>query len=82
MLRALVAPAYLIVTVVASFAATLGLITFAFTELLGSSGIAFNLVLLAFIFLVALGADYNIFLMSRAREEAAGTAPGRGSWSR
>jgi putative drug exporter of the RND superfamily len=70
-LRALVAPAYLIVTVVASFTATLGLITFAFTELLGSGGIAFNLVLLAFIFLVALGVDYNIFLMARAREEAA-----------
>ena len=70
-LRALVAPAYLILTVVASFAATLGLMTFAFTELFGSEGIAFNLVLLAFIFLVALGVDYNIFLMARAREEAA-----------
>jgi RND superfamily putative drug exporter len=70
-LRALVAPGYLMLTVVASFAATLGLITFAFTELLGSSGLAFNLVLLSFIFLVALGVDYNIFLMTRAREEAA-----------
>ncbi len=70
-LRALAAPAYLIVTVVASFAATLGLVTFAFTDLLGSSGLAFDLVLLAFIFLVALGVDYNIFLMTRAREEAA-----------
>ncbi len=69
-LRALVAPAYLILTVVASFAATLGLVSFGFTELLGSEGIAFNLVLLAFIFLVALGVDYNIFLMARAREEA------------
>jgi RND superfamily putative drug exporter len=70
-LRALVAPVYLMLTVVASFAATLGLVTFAFTELLGSDGITFNLVLLAFIFLVALGVDYNIFLMTRAREEAA-----------
>ena len=70
-LRALVAPAYLIVTVVASFAATLGLVTFGFTEILGADGMAFNLVLLAFIFLVALGVDYNIFLMTRAREEAA-----------
>jgi RND superfamily putative drug exporter len=69
-LRALVAPAYLMLTVVASFAATLGLVTFAFTELLGASGMAFDLVLLAFIFLVALGVDYNIFLMTRAREEA------------
>ena len=69
-LRALVAPAYLILTVVASFAATLGLCTFLFSEL-GSEGIAFNLVLLSFLFLVALGVDYNIFLMARAREEAA-----------
>ena len=69
-LRALVAPAYLILTVVASFAATLGLCTFIFS-VLGSEGIAFNLVLLSFLFLVALGVDYNIFLMARAREEAA-----------
>jgi RND superfamily putative drug exporter len=69
-LRALTAPGYLIVTVVASFAATLGLVTFAFTQLFGSGGISFDLVLLAFIFLVALGVDYNIFLMTRAREEA------------
>jgi RND superfamily putative drug exporter len=69
-LRALVAPAYLILTVVASFAATLGLCTFLFSAF-GSEGIAFNLVLLSFLFLVALGVDYNIFLMTRAREEAA-----------
>jgi putative drug exporter of the RND superfamily len=70
-LRALLAPAYLILTVVASFAATLGLATFAFTELFGAEGLAFDLDLMAFIFLVALGVDYNIFLMTRAREEAA-----------
>jgi RND superfamily putative drug exporter len=70
-MRALVAPTYLMFTVVASFAATLGLVTFAFIELFGSNGISFNLVLLSFIFLVALGVDYNIFLMTRAREEAA-----------
>jgi putative drug exporter of the RND superfamily len=70
-LRALVAPAYLIATVLASFAATLGLATFAFTEVLQMAGLAFNLELMAFIFLVALGVDYNIFLMTRAREEAA-----------
>ena len=69
-LRALAAPGCLIVTVVASFAATLGLVTFLFTQVFGSSGISFDLVLLAFIFLVALGVDYNIFLMARAREEA------------
>ncbi len=69
-LRALVAPAYLILTVVMSFAATLGLCTFLFSQL-SSEGVAFNLVLMAFLFLVALGVDYNIFLMTRAREEAA-----------
>lgn len=76
-LRALAAPAYLLATVILSFAATLGLCTFAFSQL-SSEGIAFNLVLMAFIFLVALGVDYNIFLMTRAREEAAahGTSEG------
>jgi len=69
-LRALVAPAYLIATVLASFAATLGLATFAFIEVFGMDGLAFNLELMSFIFLVALGVDYNIFLMTRAREEA------------
>ncbi len=69
-LRALLAPLLLIVTVVLSFAATLGLCTALFS-LLSSEGIAFNLVLMAFLFLVALGVDYNIFLMTRAREEAA-----------
>jgi RND superfamily putative drug exporter len=69
-LRALVAPAYLILTVVASFAATLGLCTFLFSEF-GTEGVAFDLVLLSFLFLVALGVDYNIFLMARVREEAA-----------
>ena len=69
-LRAFVAPVYLMATVLASFAATVGLITFAFTAL-GAAGMAFNLVLMSFIFLVALGVDYNIFLMARAREEAA-----------
>jgi RND superfamily putative drug exporter len=70
-LRALIAPAYLIATVLASFAATLGLATFAFTEVFHTDGLAFNLELMSFIFLVALGVDYNIFLMTRAREEAA-----------
>ena len=70
LLRALAAPAYLIATVLASFAATLGLATFAFTEVFGMEGLAFNLELMSFIFLVALGVDYNIFLMTRVQEEA------------
>ena len=70
LLVAIAAPLYLIVTVVASFAATLGLITLLFTHLFGHEGLAFNLVLISFIFLVALGVDYNIFLMDRVRHEA------------
>jgi putative drug exporter of the RND superfamily len=71
-LRALAAPAYLIATVVASFFATLGLATVIFIVVCGQAGLTYDLVLLSFIFLVALGVDYNIFLMGRAREEAAG----------
>jgi RND superfamily putative drug exporter len=68
-LQALAAPLYLMATVVLSFAGTLGLATFAFSHL-GSEGVAFDLTLLSFLFLVALGVDYNIFLMTRVREEA------------
>jgi RND superfamily putative drug exporter len=80
LLRALVAPLYVIVTVVASFAATLGIATVLFTQVIGEDGLTFNLTLMSFIFLVALGVDYNIFLMHRAREEARehGTAAGMG----
>ncbi len=78
-LRAIVAPLYLMATVVASFAATLGLVTFAFTEILGMEGLAFNLVLMAFLFLVALGVDYNIYLMARVREEAAAAGTREGT---
>jgi RND superfamily putative drug exporter len=70
LLVAVAAPLYLIATVVASFAATLGLVTLLFTHLFGHEGLAFNLVLISFIFLVALGVDYNIFLMDRVRHEA------------
>jgi putative drug exporter of the RND superfamily len=70
LLRALAAPLYLMATVVLSFAGTLGLATFLFAHL-GSEGVAFDLTLLSFLFLVALGVDYNIFLMTRVREEAA-----------
>jgi putative drug exporter of the RND superfamily len=70
LLAAIAAPLYLIATVVASFAATLGLVTLLFTHLFGHEGLAFNLVLISFIFLVALGVDYNIFLMDRVRREA------------
>jgi RND superfamily putative drug exporter len=69
LLQAVAAPLYLIATVVLSFAGTLGLMTFVFSHV-GTEGVTFDLVLLSFIFLVALGVDYNIFLMTRVREEA------------
>lgn len=70
LLRALVGPVLLVLTVVASFAAALGGANFAFTHWLGYPALDTSVPLLAFLFLVALGVDYNIFLVSRAREEA------------
>jgi RND superfamily putative drug exporter len=72
LLRALVAPVLLVVTVVLSFAAALGVSAVAFNHLFHfpNSDPAFPL--FAFVFLVALGIDYNIFLMTRVREETLG----------
>jgi RND superfamily putative drug exporter len=69
-LRSLVAPVYLIVSVVLSYLAALGLATIVFIDLGGDSGISFVLPFLMFIFLFALGEDYNILVMTRIREEA------------
>jgi RND superfamily putative drug exporter len=70
LLRSLVAPVLLIGTVIVSYAAALGAGAFAFRHILGYAGEDPSLVLFSFLFLVALGCDYNIFLMARAREEA------------
>jgi putative drug exporter of the RND superfamily len=70
LLQAIVAPLVLIATVMASFFGTLGLSIFFFIEVQGSEGVDASLPTFAFIFLVALGVDYTIFLMSRVREEA------------
>jgi RND superfamily putative drug exporter len=70
LLRALVAPLFLLATVVLSYAATLGLTVAIFKYLFGQHGFHSAMPLIIFIFLVALGSDYNIFLMSRVREEA------------
>ncbi|MEX2193960.1 MAG: MMPL family transporter [Thermoleophilaceae bacterium] len=69
LLRALVAPLFLLATVVASFFAALGISLVAFNVLLGEFAVDPAYVLFSFIFLVALGVDYNIFLMSAVREE-------------
>jgi len=70
LLRALLTPLILIGTVVLSFAATLGVCGFFFTHVFHFAGADQAFPLFAFVFLVALGIDYNIFLMTRVREEA------------
>ncbi|MEV0761006.1 MMPL family transporter [Nocardia sp. NPDC050435] len=70
LLRAIAAPIGLVLTVVLSFGSALGASVFLFEHLFGFAGLDAGLILLAFLFLVALGVDYNIFLVSRAREEA------------
>jgi putative drug exporter of the RND superfamily len=70
LLRALVAPLLLIASVVVGFLGTLGFSVFVFIKVIGDTGVDNSLPTYAFIFLVALGIDYTIFLMSRVREEA------------
>ena len=70
LLRSLVAPLLLIVSVIVSFAAALGTGIWVSEHIFGFTGVGPTLPLLAFVFLVALGIDYNIFLMARVREEA------------
>ena len=69
LLRSLIAPLLLIATVILSFLAALGTGILVFEHVFGFPGIDPSLPLLAFVFLVALGIDYNIFLMARVREE-------------
>ena len=78
LLRSLVAPVVLVATVVATYAASLGISWVLFTQVLGFERLDDGVPLLAFVFLVALGVDYNIFLVTRASEEARthGTRPG------
>lgn len=70
LLRALVAPLYLIATVLLSYFGTLGVSLLVFKYVFGQNTVDPFYPLITFVFLVALGVDYNIFLMSRVREEA------------
>lgn len=70
LLRSILAAALLLGTVVLSFAATLGVCALVFDHVFGFAGTDAAFPLFAFIFLVALGIDYNIFLMTRVREES------------
>ncbi|MEV4245284.1 MMPL family transporter [Streptosporangium canum] len=69
LLRSLMTPVLLVVTVALNFLATLGVSTLVFTHVFGFTGSDASVPLYGFVFLVALGVDYNIFLMSRVREE-------------
>ncbi|MEV7012308.1 MMPL family transporter [Streptosporangium sp. NPDC051022] len=71
LLRSLTTPLLLVVTVALNFLATLGVSTLVFTHVFGFTGSDASVPLYGFVFLVALGVDYNIFLMSRVREETA-----------
>jgi RND superfamily putative drug exporter len=71
LLRALLVPLLLVLSVILSYAAALGFGVFVSDAIFGFPGVDPALPLLCFVFLVALGIDYNIFLMARVREEAA-----------
>ncbi|MFI6653463.1 MMPL family transporter [Streptomyces sp. NPDC050529] len=70
LLRSVLVPVLLVATVGLNFLATLGVSSLVFKHVLGFSGTDASVPLYGFVFLVALGVDYNIFLMSRVREEA------------
>ena len=74
LLKALVAPLLLLGSVVLSFFSAMGAAWLIFQNVFGMSGLDFSVFLYSFLFLVALGVDYNIFLVSRAREESANMA--------
>jgi RND superfamily putative drug exporter len=78
LLRSVVAPLLLVGTVLATYGAAMGASWWIFTGPLGFDAIDVNVPLFSFIFLVALGVDYNIFLVTRAREEAVGHGSGEG----
>jgi putative drug exporter of the RND superfamily len=78
-LRAVVAPLLLVATVVLSFAAALGVSALVFDHVFGFAGADPSFPLWTFVFLVALGTDYNIFLMTRVHEETKRHGPRRGA---
>jgi putative drug exporter of the RND superfamily len=71
LLRSVVAPLLLLLTVIVSFAASVGAASLVLQHVFGIPALDAGVPLLSFLFLVALGVDYNIFLVTRAREEAA-----------
>jgi RND superfamily putative drug exporter len=78
LLRSFLAPALLVATVIVSFAATLGASGLVFSSVFHFTGTDPSFPLTAFVFLTALGIDYNIFLMTRVREESLRTGTRKG----
>ncbi|WP_216588139.1 MMPL family transporter [Streptomyces brasiliscabiei] len=78
LLRSLLLPVLLVATVALNFLATLGISSLVFTHVFGFSGTDPSVPLYGFVFLVALGVDYNIFLMDRVREETLRHGPRQG----
>ncbi|HEX8006726.1 MAG TPA: MMPL family transporter [Trebonia sp.] len=79
LLRSLIAPVVLIATVIMSYGAALGLSALAFQHVFGFAAADTSVPLFVFVFLVALGIDYNIFLMTRVREETLRQGTRRGA---
>lgn len=79
LLRAIIAPLVLLVTTVLSFGATLGISAFLFNHVWHFPGADPSVVIFGFVFLVALGIDYNIFLMTRVREETIKSGVSKGT---
>ena len=69
-LRSLIAPIFLLIAVVLGFAATLGASVGVFQGIEGNTGVSFFLPLMVYLFVIAMGTDYNILMMTRLREEA------------
>ncbi|MEV6075859.1 MMPL family transporter [Streptomyces sp. NPDC052069] len=78
LLRSLLMPVLLVATVALNYLATLGIASLVFRGVFGFSGTDASVPLYGFVFLVALGVDYNIFLMSRVREESLKHGPREG----
>ncbi|WP_328765546.1 MMPL family transporter [Streptomyces sp. NBC_00272] len=82
LLRSLLAPMALLLSVGLGFAATLGAATLLFQHALGRPGVSFTLPLVLFLFVVALGTDYNILITDRIREEMRRPGPARAAVAR
>jgi RND superfamily putative drug exporter len=76
LLRSIVAPIYLVLAVLLNFAATLGAAIYLFQGVAGKPGVTFQLPIVLYLFVLAIGTDYNILMIARLREEArAGNEP-------